>query len=372
MQMNQNEESGDLQVDDEDGKQELDNNNEEVIEMSSEEDANENDEEDATENQNQEENELEEEEEDELEEEEQDDVDVDVYADEDVSPKTTELIRQQIEEAMQIASELGKKAREELSQKYYETIIEATGAEPTQEQINTIFHRMQEQLSEEAQEELFDDCDDADAHDSINAASQILAVLNNMTEEERKDAFQKAKDILPEETQIEAKQQYIDISGREPNEQEYEEVIITLAQTKFTDAYFGNDAQNQNNDINKNGVEEVDDDYDNEKDYEVNENEKEEEEENLDEKCERLENLKQDVADELLQKSLEAFERKTGRTPNVDEQLFNIKFLLGVKKVNSQSSDDVENNNNNNNNDNNDKDVSCEDVIENAPVDQLL
>jgi len=177
----------------------------------------------------------------------------------------------------------------------------------------------------------------------------------------------KAKDILPEETQIEAKQQYIDISGREPNEQEYEEVIITLAQTKFTDAYFGNDAQNQNNDINKNGVEEVDDDYDPEKDSEVNENEKEEEEENLDEKCERLENLKQDVADELLQKSLEAFERKTGRTPNVDEQLFNIKFLLGANKFTSQdgNDDDVENNING-------KDVSCEDVIENAPVDQLL
>jgi len=40
---------------------------------------------------------------------------------------------------------------------------------------------------------------------------------------------------------------------------------------------------------------------------------------------------------------------------------------LGANKINSQSSDDVENNNNNNN-----KDVSCEDVIENAPVDQLL
>jgi len=186
----------------------------------------------------------------------------------------------------------------------------------------------------------------------------------------KKDAFEKAKDILPEDTQIAAKQQYIDISGREPNEQEYAEVIITLAQTKFTDAYFGNDSQNQNNDIKQSGVEEVDDDYDPEKDSEVNENE--EEEETLDEKCERLENLKQQVTEEILQKSFEAFERKTGRTPDVDEQIFYIKFLLGVKKVNSQSSDDVENNNNNNNNDNNDKDVSCEDVIENAPVDQLL
>jgi len=269
VQMNQNENPSDLKVDDEDGEQELDDNNEEIIEMSSEEeeDANENDEdaiendEDAIENQNEEENELEEDEEDELEEEVDDDYDVN----EEVSPKTTELIRQEIEEAMQIASELGKKAREELSQKYFETIIEATGEEPTQEQINSIFHRMQEQLSEEAQEELFDDCDDADAHDSINAVSQILAELNNMTDDEKKDAFEKAKDILPEDTQIAAKQQYIDISGREPNEQEYAEVIITLAQTKFTDAYFGNDSQNQNNDIKQSGVEEVDDDYDPEK-----------------------------------------------------------------------------------------------------------
>jgi len=198
---------------------------------------------------------------------------------EDLSAEAQQVLSEDIEEAMQIASELGKQARQELSSKYYESFIEITGEEPNQEQINAIFQRMQEELSNEAEEELFDNYEESYEDDCIDVTSILLNKISSLDNEEKKEFFEESQSLIPQETQNELKQQYIDSWGKEPNDEEFQNILITLAQTKFIDQYFADN-------INDN-----DSDYDPEQDSQQDEQENDEDEYSSDEDDE-LENLK--------------------------------------------------------------------------------
>jgi len=310
-QLNQDDEEEEDDQDDQDNEDEL-QEEEEVDQLSSDNDIDEDE-------LQQEEDELDVEIEDELEQneielsEEYDENDV-----EDLSAEAQQVLSEDIEEAMQIASELGKQARQELSSKYYESFIEITGEEPNKEQINAIFQRMQEELSNEAEEELFDNYEESYEDDCIDVTSILLNKISSLDNEEKKEFFEESQSLIPQETQNELKQQYIDSWGKEPNDEEFQNIFITLAQTKFTDQYF---ADNIN-----------DSDYDPEQDSQQDEQENDEDEYSSDEDDE-LENLKKkDIGDEILQQCWQAFETKFGRQPNFDEQISNVELLLNSQQ----------------------------------------
>jgi len=235
---------------------------------------------------------------------------------EDLSPEAEQALSEEIDEAMQIASELGKQAREELSLKYYESFIEVTGQEPSQEQINGIFQRMQEELSLEAEEELFDNYEESYGDECGDVASLLLNKISNLDNEDKKEMFEESQSIISQETQNEVKQQYSDSWGKEPNEEEFQDILISLAQTKFTDEYF-----TDNND----------EDYDPEQDSQQDEQENDEDEYSSD-LDDEVESLKKDIGSEILQHCWQAFETKFGRAPNYDEQITNVELLINSEQ----------------------------------------
>jgi len=177
--------------------------------------------------------------------------------------------------------------------------------------INAIFQRMQEELGKEAEEEFFDGYEESYEDDCVDVASILL------NKEEKKELYEESQSTIPQETQDELKQQYINSSGQEPNEEEFQNIMITSAQTKFTDEYF---------------IDNINDgDYDPEQDSQKDEQENDEDEYSSDEDGE-MESLSKDIGDEMLQQCSIAFETKFGRAPSYDEQIISVENLLNSQQ----------------------------------------
>jgi hypothetical protein len=167
-----------------------------------------------TETQSDEQNQNEKKDEDENEETEDDeDEDDDEEEEEEESfPICQEQMSQEIKEAFDHIRELGKYHQQQIVDNVCETFHEINGREPELDELKSVFGRIKEKFIQEAQEEVLDD-----------------GTENIVVGKEQKSGVQ----TFSEDIQQKARNQFEQLYGREPTEEEFKDFLIELGNMSF-------------------------------------------------------------------------------------------------------------------------------------------
>jgi len=152
-----------------------------------------------------------------------------------------EELRREIAEAFEIIRERGRNDAQYLAELVSETFYEINGREAELDDIAKVFKRVKEQLAEEAEEE------SDDSVDEVCAAVKALLVTDESSTtvpaEKRESLLKYAREVVTEVLATQAREKFIQISGREPTTQEFEDLLISLSTGKVVEADFPQDEE---------------------------------------------------------------------------------------------------------------------------------
>jgi hypothetical protein len=161
-----------------------------------------------------------------------------------------EELRKEIAEAFDAVRSRGRFDGAKIAALVSETFYEINGREADSSDIAEVFSRIKAKLAEEAAEELIYDDDSninyqqpSSVTEQVDAAVATLPTDKAVPElEKREELVAYARTVVTRAMANKARAQFVSLAKREPSVEEFEDLLITLATTRFIDAEFPDDA----------------------------------------------------------------------------------------------------------------------------------